>query len=877
MKTSSAPQHPARLSILTAAVVLWLAAPAALRAQETPPSITLGVHQPLALPLLQDDPTAIDGNPATLGFAGGFHLDLTTQSDAVGTRVANGAYASVGSSSHAEWGINIAYGYEGIEPQAACDYAHPCDTRSSWALALRAGWFALGAQVHSFSSRENAGLDGLVSWDVGASVRPLSWLALGGAVFDANAPRIASSALPVRYQASLAARPFGTDRLTLELDANVTSCSGTPAFWSASAPRACGAGSPDLRASIELRALDGLRLLGAVQRTPGDDRWIAEMGLAFDLGNFGVRFAGTGARGYSYLSANAHLSSERYAQAGFLSALTDAALELNLTAALERKRPDPIALLFGEAPPDPLTRTIETLRRLRRDPRLRALVLTVNGLNTSLAGAEELRHEIAALRASGKKVVFLLENGGDLEYYLASSADRVFATPQAILDINGFSATVFFAAAGLDKLGVKAEFFRVGAYKNAPDLFTRSDMSAEQREVETSLLGDIVSRYAKAVAEERGVDEVKFRGLLDQGILAPQEAVDAKLLDGLVYEDQLEGEVEKLIGRRARLQAVSTDPIDRREVRWGGRPKIVLIRVEGEIGMEDQAQTLFTGSSQGARSIAKRIREAADDSGTAAIVVRIDSPGGDGNASDMIWRELVRARREKGKPVVVSMGEYAASGGYYVAAAGDAIWAEPSTITGSIGVFAGHFDASELLAKLGVAAETVKTNPSADLEMPTRALTPKERARMQRLVDGFYKEFVAKVADGRHLSVEEVDAIARGRVWSGSQAKARGLVDRLGGLADAIQDAKARAHLSAEADIDLDDLRNVGDSGEAGRGMQTALRAMGLEHFLSALGMPLPSLPPALDGVLQGGLRSLDALGSPNTVRARLPYSIDVH
>src|SRR2546425_999784 len=361
------------------------------------------------------------------------------------------------------------------------------------------------------------------------------------------------------------------------------------------------------------------------------------------------------------------------------------------------------ALVLGATARDPLAETLAALRRMARNPSTKAVVLRTGGMPLGLARAEELRAGIEDLRASGKKVLFYLESGGDLEYSVALSADRIYAAPQAVLLVNGFAATALFAAAGLDKLGVKAEFFRVGAYKNAPDLFTRTGMSGEQREVESSLLDDLYGRYVKRISDARHLDESKVKSLLDEGILKPGEAVQAGLIDGLVYPDQLEEEAGKVLGAKVILGKVGTEEPALREVRWGGRARIAVVRVEGNIvrgeGGRDPFAVVRLAGSDG---IVSRIRRAADDPAVSAIVVRIDSPGGDGTASDLIWRELVRARKEKKKPVIASMGDVAASGGYYVAAGADTIFAEPATITGSIGAFIGHFDASVLLGKLGL-------------------------------------------------------------------------------------------------------------------------------------------------------------------------------
>src|SRR5229473_2963329 len=367
----------------------------------------------------------------------------------------------------------------------------------------------------------------------------------------------------------------------------------------------------------------------------------------------------------------------------------------------------------GETQRDPLALTVEQMHRLALDPTVKAVVLRSGGLRLGAGRSEELRSGIEELRASGKKVVFYLDAAGDLDYSVASAADRVYAAPQAVLAVNGFSATALFAGAGLDKLGVKAEFVRVGAYKTAPDIFTRRDMSGEQREVVNAILDDVYGRYVRQVTQARHLDEEKFRRLLDRGLQTPQEAQAQGLVDGLVYPDQLEEEVAKLTGGHVALEQVGTQPPSVRSPRWTPPPTVAVVRVEGNIARgEGGADPLGVVEVAGSESIARRIHRLADDPSVKAIVVRIDSPGGDGSASDLIWRELVRARKEKGKPVVASMGDVAASGGYYVAVAADEIYAEPSTVTGSIGVFVGKFDLEELYRELGLKLTTIKRGKS---------------------------------------------------------------------------------------------------------------------------------------------------------------------
>ena len=865
------------------ATALAIAPPAG--AQLAPPPIAQGVLAPVPVPLIQDDATALGGNPSQLGFAGGVHLDYQGEiSSKNGSRQGRGLFLSAGSASASpSGGFTAAASAEWLRPQDTCTFGQPCGTRLSAGVGARLGWLSLGAALHKISSEENRELDGLSTWDLGASVRPLECVALGFTALDVNG-QVTGRALPLRYLGSMAVRPY-CDRLVVELDAEITSCNGTPAFTVPGAPRTCGADHADLRLSGEWGVFEGVKLLGGLRRTAADERWTGEVGLQLELGGLRVRGGGTGVPRYAYQAVSVGLSSESYEKVAPVRSASGAGAILDLDIALRRPDHGVLAGLVGRGE-DPLARTLAALRRLGRDDGLRVLVLRSSQIPLGIGAAEELRKGIEELRATGKKVIFYLENASDLDYYVASSADRVYSTPLASLAINGLSATAYFAAAGLDKLGVKAEFFRVGAYKNAPDIFTRSDMSAEQREVQTALLTDMASRYSKAVSERRRVDEGRLQALLDRGMVTPREAVEAGLLDGAVYPDQLEEVAGQLVGTTPlALRRVGTSPPAQRETRWGGRPRVVVIRVEGEIGLESGASGLLGGGSAAGREIAGRIRKAADDSGVVAIVVRIDSPGGDGNASDLIWRELVRARKEKGKPVVASMASVAASGGYYVAVGADAIWAEPSTITGSIGVFSGRFDASELFAKLGVGTATIKTAASADLFEANRPLTDAERRRLQALVDDFYEGFVEKVAAGRKLTAAQVDKVARGRVWTGAQALEKGLVDHLGGLAEAVVEAKRRAALAADADIELEDEDGGGGAlgaamrgdgaGESGESVAGAFDRLGVAWVARALGFGSAgsAIP---EGALGAALRALSGLGAPGTLRARMPYELQI-
>ena len=826
-----------RLPALCFIAVALVSVPAAAQ-----PYFADGAETPGQSFSLQDDATALAGNPGGLGFVSGFEADLL-----------HNGFPSARASGHSE-ALLLAAGFGPLTLAFGEDWntrtynfagAVPFNyRRTSLGAGLRLGMLGLGAAF-----RDRTSPYGYSSWDFGAMLRPTRWLSAGAAVLNAFESVLQepgfSVGIPRQWALSLGFRP-GTDSLEAAVDLRWPQCDST----------LCGFEWRDLFFTVSTRLLDGVRLVGQLQLLrsgkPSETR-AGLVGLQLDLGHAGVTYAPRWEEnGTAQSEWRVRLSSDRWPSLRL--PIARAAL-IDLDKSLGREKPSPLGLVFGQTSRDPLAQTLAALHRLADDKSIKVVVLQTSGLSIGLGKAQELQEGIQELRAKGKKVIFYLESAEDLEYSVAASADRIYAAPQAVLLVNGFSSTALFAGAGLEKLGLKAEFFRVGAYKNAPDTFTRSSMSGEQFEVQNSLLDDIYGRYVKDVAKARHLDESKLKVLLDKGILKTSEAMEAGLLDGLLYPDQLEEEAGKLLGGKVALEktAVEAEPV--RRTRWGTPKKIAVVRVEGDI-LRGEGSRGPLGAAQiaGSDPIARRIRQAADDPEVAAIVVRIDSPGGDGNASDLIWRELVRARKEKKKPVIASMGDVAASGGYYVAAGADEIWAEPSTVTGSIGVFAGHFDAEELLGKLGLNLTTVKRGKSADLFSPGRDLNDTERKTLQSWVDGFYEMFLSRVSDSRGLSRDEVDAVGRGRVWTGAQALEHKLVDHLGGLDDALWAAKKWAALDGEVEIDdaVETTVELGDFASAG--------------ILSAL--------PA--GLGPRALHALQLLGEPGTVRAALPYDLEI-
>ena len=451
--------------------------------------------------------------------------------------------------------------------------------------------------------------------------------------------------------------------------------------------------------------------------------------------------------------------------------------------------------LFGSRPPS-IRGLVEAVDRAAGDPAVKGLLLRVGSVDTGWARVQELRDALVRFRRSGKPSWAHLEFAGNQEYFLATGCAKVAASPTAMLDVSGLSAEVSFYKGALDKLGVEAQFEGVGKYKNAPNQFTEVGFTAPHREQMEALVGSLFEQYVRAIAEARGLSPQDVRAIVDRGPFHAPEAKEAGLVDELLYRDQVEDRIPAAgrVSPSGYLRAGRGFGFDR-------RPKVALVHAVGEIVPGESQASPFGGSLAGSDTIVRGLRQASEDDGVRAIILRVDSPGGSGTASDAIWREVGVARRKK--PVVVSMGDYAASGGYYIAMGADAIVAEPGTITGSIGVFSGKFSLRGLYAKLGVSQETVRRGKNATLFSGWEPWTDEERAKVRGLNVAFYETFVAKAAEGRKKTPQEIDAVAQGRVWTGEEALRAGLVDTLGGLDAAVAVARVRARIAKGQEVQM--------------------------------------------------------------------------
>jgi protease-4 len=450
---------------------------------------------------------------------------------------------------------------------------------------------------------------------------------------------------------------------------------------------------------------------------------------------------------------------------------------------------------------------VESLRLAKRDPRITGVLLVPSSFESPFwAKVQELRDAVLDFRKSGKIVVAFLEYGGDREYYLASAADRVFLLPTSALDLTGVASYEVFLRGTLDKLGAYPDFLQIGAYKTAVNQLTEKGFTPAHREMTEALNADMYAQLVRGIAGARKKTEAEIRQLLDQGPFAPEDAVRTGLVDALAYEDQLDDRVPQLRqgGEMRRVEGNDYQRVTPRSLGVRPQSRIALMYASGVIASGKSGYDPGNGVVVGSDTFVEQLRRLRNDDAIKAIVLRVDSPGGSSVASDVMWRELMITRDQKpSRPLVISMSDLAASGGYYISVPGHVIVAQPGTLTGSIGIFAGKFVLDSTLNKVGVATQTVKSGKNADIYSPFARFSPEQREKVGQYMDGFYKGFITKVADGRHSTPDRIDAVAQGRVWTGAQAKDRGLVDALGGLDTAVSIAKERAHIPADEEVEL--------------------------------------------------------------------------
>jgi protease-4 len=759
-------------------VIAWatLGAPAAYCYESPTESSVL----PYASAATADDFSAIKFNPAGLGVGRGFQtvfLHTFSDSSFEGDNAWLICPGSLGFS--IEWLGNVSR-----RTYRKLTLAHGAE------LGHGIFW---GASYSWFDSRYND-LDHLSSWNLGLLARPFEFFSLGFLARDINRPLFQGERTQASFDLGLAARPLGgfyQDRLTLSVD-----------VYMSQKERLKGAGT---RFGVQAEPLDGFQVFGDM-----DDHGNFGIGGRINLPNFGVGTynAITEDQEYDQGVLYAAVSQDRYRT---VLVRKDKILEVRLSGKIveENSRVG----LFGRKKPTVMD-LVTDIRKARTDQTIRGMLLCIDDLDMGLAKTQEIREAILNFKSSGKQVVAYMELGGDKEYYLATAADQIVLLPTGYLLVNGLASQVTFIKGTLDKLGIEADLEHRGDYKSASDLVTRNSMSDAHREEVNSLLDDLYDQLTNGIAEQRGWSQEKVKSTIDAGPFTAKEALRAGLVDTLLFYDQA-SELMAADHRPAshplaryfageKKSRISLNAYHNQryyKYSWAIPSRIAVVFATGAIFSGESGRSFIWGDVMGSETIAAAIKKAREDSRVKAIVFRVDSPGGEGIASDVILREIQLAKKEK--PLIVSMSDVAGSGGYWISCAADTIVSMPATYTGSIGVITGKLSLEGLYEKIGFDIETVKRGKHADIFSTTRGFDQEEQELVRRQIDEFYSDFVQNVADERGMFYQQVDEVAQGRVWTGRQAQKRGLVDLLGGLDLALALAQKKAGLAEDAEVEI--------------------------------------------------------------------------
>jgi protease-4 len=699
----------------------------------------------------------------------------------------------------------------------------------TWALALRLGERAsLGFSIqHAYSA--NPFINGLNGVSAGLSWRPNSHFAFAGVAHDFNRPApgifpaipgtSAINPAPVldgRYTLGMSFRPTGRRDFDLGLELDYRQGQGSTDVWTQRAT--LGVDIPMLG-----RALAGVEAVSI--QNPSHSGVVGTLGLE-------AHFRGLGLGGGALFGDG--LGGGDGSVAEFVTA--------SIAGYTQPGIPNPEHVVWMRIEKTPSVREhVALLRRLwglAKDRDVVGVTLVLRDEPaSSFAHAEELADAIRVLRAHHKKVLCSWEVAGPKALYACASADRIVLHPSGGIDYAGLKSQYIYLRGLLDKIGVKADFVRVGPHKTAPEQFTNEHAGPVANQDHIDFLRQQEAVFVRNLAVYRHMSEERVREVTRKGPFFGPEAREAGFVDGFTYDDELPASSKEMMGRD--VEYTEYADVTRAPQTFGARPKVALLYLDGSI-VDGRSKhiPLVDMSLVGSYSMQDTIRSLRDDPMIRAVVLRIESPGGSSLASDVMWRELYLLQKKK--PLIVSMGAVAASGGYYVASVSRNIYAEPLTITGSIGVFYGKADVSGLLSKIGVTVDTYKSAPRADAESMFRGFTADETRELEHKVDQFYQVFLGRVSEGRGMRRDEVDALGRGRVWTGQQAFDRHLVDHLGGLREALDAARAAGGLPSDAPIV-----------EAPEENETIL-----QKVLSAAGgadvetpVTIASLPPAVQGL----------------------------
>lgn len=481
---------------------------------------------------------------------------------------------------------------------------------------------------------------------------------------------------------------------------------------------------------------------------------------------------------------------------------SQATLVLRLSGPIPEAAPMEIPLPgLEDRAPISLPELYEALNGAAMDSRIKAVWLEPRGIQAGWGKMDEIRTGLERVRKAGKPVYAFLQGPSARDYYLASAADRIFLTPEDLLDLKGMRIEATYFKGTLDKLGVQVEVEHVGRYKDAGDVYTRTSMTPETREVLNSVLDVLFNRLVNTIAVARKRTPEQVRALIDQGPFLAPAAKSGGLIDALAYRDEVEKELKEKIKTGSLAKVSPRDYLQSGGGPGGRRTKVALLVAQGDIIRGSVTDLFGEGQFIAPDPIRRQIRLITDDPTIKGVILRVDSPGGDAIASDEILREVRELSRKK--PLVISMSDVAASGGYYISMTGDPVVAYPGTLTGSIGVIYGKVNLKGLYDKLGISKEILKRGRFADIDSDSQPMTPEGRKKLQEGIESIYAGFLKRVSEGRKLPVDQVDRVAQGRVWLGEQALGIKLVDELGGLDQAVTLLKKKANIPAGEGVRL--------------------------------------------------------------------------
>lgn len=815
------PRFSAVIGLLLASVVLLVSAAHAQWTRDTG-----SVAAPTSPVVAPDDARAAVINPAALAYvseAGVVYTGVTASSSWVG---GHGLYASV----PLPFGFALGTGLEARQLSSIGN-----DFVGSLALALRASpYFSFGASLRFFDSRGGV-LDGAASLDLAASFRPASFLNLTLMARDINAPGYNNPLLgsvPRSFVLGAGLRPFG-NTVTLEAAAAIDDDGRMGASGSLFVPvpyvgSLFARGELDRISEPDHRALVSAGLMVNWGGVSGGGGVLVSNAQGTDPGGFGVVRLEHGRR--------EGIPSARYV------------LDIELR---------------GSSPAS-FVHTVRALDHAIHNDDIAGVLLRPRGSGLGLATAQEIRLLVQELQAHGKRVVCHLDDATGSEFYACAHADQVLIDPAGGVRLMGPSTNILVLGDTLASLGLRADFIRIGEYKSAPEQLSNHQLSEAGLRADTELLDDSFSRLLGDLANDMSITRDAAHALVDNGPYVTREALEHHVVDAEADELHMGAELAQAFGGDFPRRASFPHEM---HTQWARGGRIAIVLIDGDIVDGSNVDIpLLDIHMTGGRTVARTIEQLAADPTVRAIVLRIDSPGGSALASDQMWRAVARARERK--PVIASLGSVAASGGYYVASAANEIWADPSTITGSIGVFFGKVDVAELASRVGIEVTNIRRGRRAGADSVWRPFTDDERAMLADKVREWYRVFLDRVSEGRNMTPYEVDQVARGRVWSGDRALSLRLVDHLGGL----QSALARARVLADLEEDC----GVVVAPSRPRTLVDYIFGSGAQSSSAAdLATVFAALPVEVRSAIASAL-SLQYAGSMSA-QARMPYSIELN